>query len=259
MTSAERAEKLAKGLCFFCDQPYERGHKCNIKKIQLFLIEIPGKDDEELAELVQETDEDLGGRMEDQPQISMHTLSGSKSFQTMRVKGLYGRTPLHILIDSDNTHNFLDITLAKRLGCRMEEIPAQSITVADGHNLQCLYVCKGFKWKMHNAIFEIDMLIIPLGSCDVVLGIQWLSHLGTIRWDFKQLQMEFTYLGKDHVLRGMRGKKGQIMNKGQLQKVLVHNPQLCMLQIVGSQGVEPNICSLQGVTAETEDCLSCRR
>ena len=62
LTSAERAEKLAKGLCFFCDQPYERGHKCNIKKIQLFLIEIPGKDDEELAELVQETDEDLGGK-----------------------------------------------------------------------------------------------------------------------------------------------------------------------------------------------------
>ena len=68
--------------------------------------------------------------------------------------------------------------------------------------------------------------------------------------------MEFTYSGKDHVLRGMRGKKVHLMNKGQLQKVLVHNPQLCMLQIMGSQGVEPtpSICSLQGVTAETEDC-----
>ena len=32
MTASERAEKLAKGLCFFCDQPYERGHKCNLKK-----------------------------------------------------------------------------------------------------------------------------------------------------------------------------------------------------------------------------------
>ena len=123
--------------------------------------------------------------MEDQPQISIHALSGSQSFQTIRVTGLYGRTPLHILLDSGSTHNFLDITLAKRLGCRMEEIPAQSITVADGYNLQCLYVCKGFKWKMHNAIVETDMLIIPLGNCDVVLGIQWLSQLGTIRWDFK--------------------------------------------------------------------------
>jgi len=32
LTATERAEKLAKGLCFFCDQPYERGHKCNIEK-----------------------------------------------------------------------------------------------------------------------------------------------------------------------------------------------------------------------------------
>ena len=66
--------------------------------------------------------------------------------------------------------------------------------------------------------------------------------------------MEFTYLGKDHVLTGMKGKRVQLMSKGQLQKVLVHNPQLCMLQIVGSQGVEPSICSLHGVTAETEGC-----
>jgi len=42
LTAAERADKLAKGLCFFCDQPYARGHQCNIKKTQLFLIEIPG-------------------------------------------------------------------------------------------------------------------------------------------------------------------------------------------------------------------------
>ena len=32
LTAGERAEKVTKGLCFFCDQPYKRGHKCNIKK-----------------------------------------------------------------------------------------------------------------------------------------------------------------------------------------------------------------------------------
>jgi len=42
LTAAERADKLAKGLCFFCDHPYEKGHKCNIKKTQLFLIENTG-------------------------------------------------------------------------------------------------------------------------------------------------------------------------------------------------------------------------
>ena len=101
---------MAKGLCFFCDQPYERGHRCNIKKTQLFLIEIPGEDDEESAELLPETGDDLSEETEVQPQISMLALSGAQGFQTMRITGLYGKTPLHILIDSGSTHNFLDIT-----------------------------------------------------------------------------------------------------------------------------------------------------
>lgn len=125
---------------------------------------------------------------EEQPQISVHALSGCQSFQTMRMTGLYGKTPLHILIGKGSTHNFLDITVARKWGCRMEEIPAQAITVADGNKLQCLHVCKGFKWKIHNAIFETDMMLIPLGSCDVVLGIQWLSQLGTVRWNLNKLR-----------------------------------------------------------------------
>lgn len=113
---------------------------------------------------MEEPDEEIREMEEEQPQISMHALSRSQSFHTMRVTGLYGRTLLHILIDSGSTHNFMDMALARRLGCRLEETPAQSITVADGYHLQCLYICKGFKWKIHNALFETNMLIILLGS-----------------------------------------------------------------------------------------------
>ena len=184
-------------------------------------------------------------------QISVHALSGCQSFETMRVTGLHGKTSLHILIDSDSTHNFLDISIARKLGCKLEAIPTQSITVADGYKLQCLYICRGFKWQMHNAHFEADMLIIPLGSCDIILGIQWLSQLITMRWNFNKLHMEFTYEGRDHILRGLKGKKFLMMNKGQLHKILAHNPQLCMLQIVSNKGEGQEFYSLQGVSMET--------
>ena len=69
----------------------------------------------------------------------------------MRVTGLHGRSPLHILIDSESTHNFLDFQMAKKLGCRIEPIQSPAITVVDGNKLQCQYVCKEFKWKLHNA------------------------------------------------------------------------------------------------------------
>jgi len=38
--AAERAGKMAKGLCFLCDQPYERGHKCNSTGKKSFLVEV---------------------------------------------------------------------------------------------------------------------------------------------------------------------------------------------------------------------------
>jgi len=41
ISAAERADKIAKSLCYFCDQPHERGHKCPTKKSQLFLVEFP--------------------------------------------------------------------------------------------------------------------------------------------------------------------------------------------------------------------------
>ena len=50
------------------------------------------------------------------------------------------------------------------------------------------------------------MLILPLGNCDMVLGIQWLETLGEIKWNFKQLRMEFIVNEKKHVLRGSSSK-----------------------------------------------------
>ena len=38
--------------------------------------------------------------------------------------------------------------------------------------------------------FVSDILLLPLGGCDLVLGVQWLSTLGVIKLDFKHLRME---------------------------------------------------------------------
>lgn len=38
-----RAEKMVKGLCYYCEKPYDRSHKCQFKEAQLFTVEIPAK------------------------------------------------------------------------------------------------------------------------------------------------------------------------------------------------------------------------
>lgn len=43
--------------------------------------------------------------------------------------------------------------------------------------------------KIHDFHFIKDLHPIPLGGCDIVLGIQWMRTLGPILWDFDKLYM----------------------------------------------------------------------
>lgn len=49
--------------------------------------------------------------------------------------------PLHNLIDSGSTHNFLDIDMARKLGCTLEPIATQAVIVPDVNRLPCQYMC----------------------------------------------------------------------------------------------------------------------
>lgn len=127
-----------------------------------------------------DTDEESEHEVDIEPLISVNALSGNQNFQTMRVQGKVKDKLFHILVDSGSTHNFLDPTLAKKLGCNIESIPSQAVAVADGNHLQCQHVCKCFQWSMQGQQFEANVLLISLGGSDMVLGVQWLTTLGPI-------------------------------------------------------------------------------
>jgi len=114
----------------------------------------------------------------------------------------------------------------------LDVIHSQPIAVADGSELKYQYVCHNFTWRLQNTEFCSDVLLIPLSSCDMVLGIQWLSQLGTIQWNFNTLHMEFSWAGKRHVLRGLQGPRVKIMQGIHLPQALKEGFQSCMLQLI---------------------------
>ncbi|VFQ74021.1 unnamed protein product [Cuscuta campestris] len=213
-----RAEKIAKGLCYYCDKPYERGHKCSFKEHQLFTVEVPAElpnqteVEEELVESP-ESQYELSEKGEgSEACISVQALTGGQSYQTMRVVGMVNKKAIHILIDSDSTHNFLDLDTAKNLGCSIEEVPTQAVTVADGNKKTCQHASNQFIWKMQDKEFVTDVLLIPLGSCD----------------------MSF-------VLRGLVNKKMKIV-KGTPTSKLFHNSiQFCLLQLTKEEVEQPTL------------------
>ncbi|GJY48208.1 reverse transcriptase [Tanacetum coccineum] len=158
----------------------------------------------EVLEKIKEEKElvDCPQTIEERPQISFNALSGVNSFKTIRIKGYMGKQLMHILMDTGSTHNFIAMAAARRMGCQLRRIVPLEVSIANGNQMVSEYMCKGFEWTIQGITYKADVMIIPLGSCDMVLEVQWLATIGDILWNFKKPTMEYKYKGKRVVLRG---------------------------------------------------------
>lgn len=96
LSKFELEERRLKGLCFNCDEPFTRGHRCK----KLFWLELLDQEDE-AAEVAAKTVK------EEQPEISLNAIIEVSSMQKMLVKGELGSKSVLALIDSGNTHSFV--------------------------------------------------------------------------------------------------------------------------------------------------------
>nr|GEY56625.1 retrotransposable element Tf2 [Tanacetum cinerariifolium] len=161
---------------------------------------------------------------EEIPQIFLNALTGITSYRTMRVIGHFGKQKIHILIDSGSTHNFVDIFMAKKLGCKIHKIDPLQVVVADGNKLVSDSMCRGFSWMLHEEKFTSDVMLLPLGGCEMVLGVQWLATLGDIMWNFTSLRHE----GRQVALRGTTKSPMQWLSGKQLTKHVTQKTAICV-------------------------------
>lgn len=150
----------------------------------------------------------------------------------MRVEGHNGKKSLQLLLDTGNTHNFIDSSKAVKLDCKIETIPPMWVKVAGGGQLQSNTIIRIFIWKMQGSKFAADVMLLPLSGSDLVLGIQWFASFGPILWEFKNLAMEFQYKGRKVKLRGASGKKLKGLQSAKLDKLMTCTGEISMLQLI---------------------------
>jgi len=172
----------------------------------------------------------------------------------MRVTGKVKTTPLHILIDSGSTHNFLDLATAKRLHCEIRKIPPLQVVVANGQQLVCTSMCKNFSWSLLAETFTTDVILVPLGNYEMVLGIQWLASLGPILWDFKKLRMEFKKGGRRVVLRGTQKTNVEWMGGKRFQQTMHKSSQFFAIQVQPAH-LAVELCSVVTTGPEIQSLL----
>lgn len=63
--------------------------------------------------------------------------------------------------------------------------------MANGDSVASIGLCPNLLVRIEQEIYTLDCYSIPLAGFDMVLGVQWLSTLGPILWDFQQLTLSF--------------------------------------------------------------------
>jgi hypothetical protein len=106
-----------------------------------------------------------------------------------------GAASLSALLDSGSKHNFIDVNVARRAGVHLQGCDGLRNAVANGDRLICPDSCSDMQIIINSKVFGIDCYGLSLGSCDMVLGVQWLESLGPILWDFARRTMGFVHNG----------------------------------------------------------------
>lgn len=121
----------------------------------------------------------------------MHALTGVTDYQALRVTGHHSKKKLQVLLDIGSTHDFIDKELAHKLGCTLTSKGAMRVRVADGGKVACDTIVEGFQWKIQGINFSVDLFLMPLGGCDIVLGVQRFTSLGSVKFDYHSHFIDF--------------------------------------------------------------------
>lgn len=111
------------------------------------------------------------------PKIFLHAISSSLSHKTMWVVGLLKNQMVVILINSSNSHKFLDPTLLKKV--RLNVVPTRlHVIVANGAKIPFEGCCHSVPFRLQGHSIVTNFYLLTLGGCDIVLGVEWLRTLG---------------------------------------------------------------------------------
>ncbi|XP_057773723.1 uncharacterized protein LOC130993019 [Salvia miltiorrhiza] len=197
LTSAERAARREKGLCFNCDEPYVYGHKC---KHRVFFMTMTEEQEMEYSQYEGIEGETLIADPITEPmeeiQLSLHSLMGEIGLTTMKVVGEVEEHKLHILVDTGSTLSFLQESTAKKLGCKMEEVKPIMVRVANGQKLISTRQATNFTWGVQGHQFIYSPRVLASEGYDLILGGDWLKYCTPIELDYNKMTFTVNWNGK---------------------------------------------------------------
>ncbi|XP_061343289.1 uncharacterized protein LOC133289385 [Gastrolobium bilobum] len=235
LSDAESQERRRLGLCFKCNKKWGPEHKCTARQLHLLIV------DEDLGDPSAAEDENLSVTAEQLKneedmalQLTLQSLMGISSNQSMKVWGVIDGRSVEVLIDCRASSNFVKQGLVDHLGLTVESTPTYSVEIGNGHKISCQGVCRGVAIAIQGSTIVQDLFLFDLGGADVVLGLDWLRELGEIKANFRELTIKYVSEGHEAVIKGDPTLSKTISSLKSMAKALEQEGQGYFVQWEGS-------------------------
>lgn len=198
LTYTQREERRQKGLCYYCDEKFSKGHEC--KNPQNFLMvadmgtEFVEYEEEPKYDVYPEDVEDVC--QEEVAMLSALSLTEPKLISPLQFKGLLKGGVVKLLVDSGSTMNLISKELSQEMGLHEQELEPVCINLPNGDILKCESSCKEFQWKLDEVQFNTEVVIADLKEWDIIMGVQWLGQLGDLVCNYNDHTLQFNWQGR---------------------------------------------------------------
>jgi hypothetical protein len=194
-----RNYRKARGLCVRCGERWQPGHKC-APVLQLHALQevwnlcqdaFEPDNPTESSEMVTET------ATAQLFLLSAAAVSSQAASRTIQLKGIIGGIDILILVDSGSSNSVLNNSVAAKLPGISALASPVKVQVADGTALLCSQELKDTEWSVQGYTFHSTLKVLPLGSYDMIVGIDWLEAFSPMKVHWQQKWMLIPYGSTD--------------------------------------------------------------
>jgi hypothetical protein len=127
--------------------------------------------------------------------LSKPAISGVPASRSICFKGLLQSIPVQILVDSGSSSSFVHEALVPQLTIIASVPVSSSVLVTSGTQLTSSAMLLQVPWSVADCSFQSDFRVLPLGSFDVVVGMDWLATYSPMYIHWQEKWMAIPYKG----------------------------------------------------------------
>ena len=134
---------MKEGKCKYYGEKWDPRHICLKKETTKNLYQCEAKEedksdsDESDIEETRDIENPLSySEDEETPKISIASITGIHQPQTLKLKGHIKNNNVVVLFDTGSIHNFIDVSVAKKLNLFIYPVPNMKVMVADGKKIK---------------------------------------------------------------------------------------------------------------------------